>query len=158
METNALRASLSLALRQCNNSSLCKLGDAISSEACWGTLVEALEQLCTADADYLALFDILVRLEDARALILFTSAVRAREEVLRHMLERAGDLPRSVQCALVTMPECEALLVALAPSACAAAVELASDAEKRRGSQPVYASHMGALRSMRWGRATEVTP
>jgi len=158
METNDLRTSLSLRLRQCESPSLVKVGDAVSSEACWGTLVEALELLCTVDADYLALFDILVKIDDARALILFMSAVRARKGVLRYMLERAGELPRSVQCALVTMPECEPLLAALAPSTCAAAMELASDAEKRRGSQPVYASHMGALRSMRWGRITETMP
>ncbi len=158
METNSLRTALSLALRRCESPGLVKLGDAMSSDACWGTLVEALERLCTSDADYLALFDILVNLEDARPLILFMSAVRTREEVLRHMLKRAGELPRSVQCALVTMPECEALLAELAPRTCAAAMELASDAEKRRVSQPVYASHMGALRSMRWGRIAETMP
>ena len=83
MDLDTLRNSLSAALHRCESPNLVRLGDAVATEACWGTLVEALERFCAEDSDYLALLDILVGLEDARALILFTSAVRAREAVLR---------------------------------------------------------------------------
>jgi hypothetical protein len=120
-------------------------------------LVIALEQLCKDDRDFLSLFDTLTTLGDSRALMLFLSAARARPVVLEAMLVRAEGLPRVVQCALVTCPESEPWLDLLSPAACAAAQELVADPAKRRASQLVHESHMGALRSMRWGSVPEVS-
>ncbi len=155
MDADALRANLAACLKASDRGNLNKLGEVVAAEACWGAMVEAFEQLCRDDADYFALLDRLIELGDARALLLFMSAARSRQCVLCRLLERADELPRTAQCALVSLPECEGLLTELAPGACAAARELAMDDEKRGASQPVYASHIGALRSMRWGRAAE---
>jgi hypothetical protein len=158
MEADQLRVSLASALSQESSLNLRRLGHAVAGHACWGTIVVALEDLCKDDRDFLLLFDTLAHLGDARALLLFLSAVRSRPLVLEAMLECAERLPRVVQCALVTCSECEPLLSHLSRGACAAALELAADPKKRRKSQLVHESHIGALRSMRWGSVQEVSP
>jgi len=155
MDADALRMGFAGRLKESPCSSLTKLGDVVSSEACWGALVESLENLCREDGDYLVLLDMLVELSETRALLLFVSAVRTRPAVLEVLVTRAPELPRAVQCALVTLRECEALLERLPVAACAAAHELVQDPKARAKSEAVYASYIGSLRSMKWGRPME---
>jgi len=155
MDTDTLRMGFAARLKATPCSSLAILGDVVSSEACWGALVESLEHWCCEDADYLVLLDMLVELRETRALMLFVSAVRTRPTVLEVLVTRAPELPRAVQCALVTLRECEALLDRLPVEACAAAHELVQDPKARAKSEAVYASYIGSLRSMKWGRPAE---
>jgi hypothetical protein len=153
MDTRELRIALSTALKASERPQLVALGRAIDSQACWGSLVQSLEELCSDDVDYHALLDKLVALGDGRALLLFLSAARERTAVIEAAAARIAELPRTVQCALVALPEFTPLARELASDVCAAARELADDPGKREAARQVYASHIGALRSMCWGRA-----
>jgi len=153
MEEDTLRSMLSLHLKAQQSPRLVQLGEAVSTEACWGALVQSLEHLCADDADYISLLHILIEIGDARALLLFFSAVRQRRGVLAEIVIRAADLPRTVQCALVTMREVESMLEKLPVGICAAARELVDKPSARASSEQVYAAHMGHLRSMTWGHA-----
>jgi hypothetical protein len=91
--------------------------------------------------------------DDARAWLVFLGEARSRPVVLEALMQSAPGLPRTVQCALVSLPEAEALLGKLPPAACAAAHAIASSTHERTSARAVYEAHIGSLQAMRWGAA-----
>jgi hypothetical protein len=153
MEATALRSKLGEMLRRSKNDHLMALTQGVTSTACWGTLARWLSHTCPEDADLHALIPMLRECDDARAWLVFLGEARSRLEVLETLMRGAADLPRTVQCALVSLPEAETLLERLSPAACAAAHAIASSVEERAAMRTVYEAHIASLQAMRWGAA-----
>jgi hypothetical protein len=152
MDGETLRTRLSAELKSLKQEALVELGSSIAQGGCWGTLVGDLERICTENDDYLALFDILVQLKEARALLLFVMAVRKKPAIFEHVARRADELPRTVQCALVSLPDFDEISRTPRETLCAAAREVLLDPIARTEARIEYEAHTGHLRSMDWGR------
>jgi hypothetical protein len=153
MQGSKLRTDLSAQLKALEREALIELGTSIERGGCWGALVEDLERICTETDDYLALFDILVQLKESRALILFLSAIRHKPAVFEHVARRADELPRVVQCALVSLPDFDEIEGTPRDALCAAARDLLRDPAGRREARVEFEAHMGHLRGMKWQRS-----
>lgn len=70
---------------------------------CWGELARRFEAAFTTDEQRIESLAAFVIERDLRALLLFAHAARENPTVLDAMLERASELPISIQRALVTM-------------------------------------------------------
>ncbi|MCU0659698.1 MAG: hypothetical protein MUF64_31860 [Polyangiaceae bacterium] len=93
----------------------------------------------------------LVLVGDARALLVFLDLFRKRVEVLREVVESLSSLPATVQCAVVSMPETEALLLSALELHPAAIELLAASPTTRRKEHALHTARMGALRALRAG-------
>ena len=152
MDGEELRARLSHELKALEHEALAELGSAIERGGCWGKLVDDLERICTEDDDYYALHDILIQLKEARALLLFVMSVRTKRDVFERIARRADELPRTVQCALVSLPEFDEVPDVPREALCAAAREILADPDARAEARLEYEAHTGHLRAMnrRW--------
>lgn len=153
MEEQLLRERLSHELKALEQETLHELGSTIEQGGCWGTLVDDVERICTEDADYVALLDILIQLKEARALLLFVMAVRHKPAVFALVARRADELPRTVQCALVSLPEVDQVKDAPTEKLCAAAREILASARAREEARVEYEAHTRHLRSFSAGYA-----
>lgn len=70
---------------------------------CWGELARRFESAFTSDEQRIEALSVLVGERDLRALLLFANVARSRPAVLDVLLARAGELPITIQRALVTM-------------------------------------------------------
>ena len=124
-----------------NRAAAGELGSTIEQGGCWGTLVEDVERICTEDADYTALLDILTELKESRALLLFVMAVRHRPDVFALVARRAHERPRTVQCALVSLPEVDQVKGLPRDKLCAAAREILGSDRAREQAREEYEAH-----------------
>lgn len=115
---------------------------------CWGAIVGDVERICTETDDYIALFDILVQVQDIRALFLFLHAARKRPVVFEYVAANADKLPRTVQCALVSLPEFDEVPHPPVDKLSAAAREVLLDPHVRREARVSWEAHAGQLQSM----------
>jgi hypothetical protein len=153
MDADALRSKLGAMLRCSKNEHLVALTEGVTSTACWGSLARWLSHTCREDADLRALMPMLRECDDARAWLVFLGEARSHPSLLDALMQSAPGLPRTVQCALVSLHEAEGLLASLAPEACAAAHAIASSAHERASARAVYEAHIASLQAMRWGAA-----
>ena len=96
-------------------------GDEGGPLPCWGAIAARFDQLFKSDEHRQALWSVLVEEGDRRPLLLFMHLSRGQPAVMSKVAEDAGQLPVSLQRALVSMEEVEALipdhLASLHPSA-----------------------------------------
>jgi hypothetical protein len=119
--------------------------------ACWGNLADEATRLFARTEDALVFWRALVLVGDARALLVFLDLFRKRVEVLREVVESLSSLPATVQCAVVSMPETEALLLSALELHPAAIELLAASPTTRRKEHALHTARMGALRALRAG-------
>ena len=82
-------------------------GDPDGPIPCWGAITKRFVESFSTDEDRLAVLEQLIEEGDRRPLLLFIDTSRQRPELLAAMCERAGELPLTVQRALVATPEAE---------------------------------------------------
>ena len=80
-------------------------GDPNGPMPCWGAIAKRFVEAFTTDEERLAVLDQLIEEGDRRPLLLFIEACRERPALLAAMCERVGELPLTVQRALVATPE-----------------------------------------------------
>lgn len=80
-------------------------GDPDGPVPCWGAITKRFVEAFATDAERLAVLDQLIADGDRRPLFLFLDTSRKRPKLLEALCARAGELPVSVQRALVAMPE-----------------------------------------------------
>lgn len=80
-------------------------GDPDGPVPCWGAITERFVEAFATDTERLAVLDQLIAEGDRRPLFLFLDTSRTRPKLLEALSARAGELPVSVQRALVAMPE-----------------------------------------------------
>jgi hypothetical protein len=119
--------------------------------ACWGNLAEEAARLFARTEDALVFWRALVLVGDARALLVFLDLFRERVEVLIEVVESLSSLPPTVQCAVVSMPETEALLSPALDLHPAAIELLAASPSMRRKEHALHTARMRALRALRAG-------
>jgi hypothetical protein len=140
-------------LRSVEREAFVELAHSIEDGHCWGTIVGDLERICTETDDYIALFDILAELKDVRALFLFLRAARKRPVVFEHVAANVDRLPRTVQCAVVSLPEFDEIPGTPVDKLCPAAREVLLDTVSRREARLSWEAHAGQLNSMMTRRA-----
>ena len=148
MEEAALRRHVVDELRKAEREAFLELANSMEDGHCWGSIVGDLERICTETDDYLALFDILIEVKDIRALFLFLLAARKRPAVFEHVAAHADKLPRSVQCAVVSLPEFDEVAHVSADKLCPAAREVLLDPHARREARISWEAHAAQLQSM----------
>lgn len=72
---------------------------------CWGAITKRFVEAFATDAERLDVLDQLIAEGDRRPLFLFLDTSRTRPKLLEALCARVGELPVSVQRALVAMPE-----------------------------------------------------
>jgi len=77
---------------------------------CWGAIADQFDAEFTDDDARMTVLDSLVEEGDRRALYLFVHLARSREKLLARMARRARKLPLSIQRALASLPEAEAVV------------------------------------------------
>ena len=96
-------------------------GDPDGPVPCWGAITERFLQTFSTDEQRLAVLDQLIEEGDRRPLYLFLETSRQRPKLLEALAARVGELPVTVQRALVATPEAATYVAAsldkLAPSA-----------------------------------------
>jgi hypothetical protein len=118
--------------------------------ACWGNLADHVLDHVVRDDDRIALWRVLVDIADRRPLLVFLDLNRDRPGVLRAVLEDVAHLPATLQCALVSMPEAQALLAPVVARLHPAALEVLEAGEEAKGRERVlYEAHMKSLRAQR---------
>lgn len=80
-------------------------GDPDGPVPCWGAITQRFVEAFATDAERLAVLDQLIAEGDRRPLFLFLDTSRTRPKLLEALCARVGELPVSVQRALVAMPE-----------------------------------------------------
>src|SRR5690606_27305038 len=80
-------------------------GDPDGPVPCWGAITKRFVEAFATDAERLAVLDQLIAEGDRRPLFLFLDTSRKRPKLLEALCARVGELPVSVQRALVAMPE-----------------------------------------------------
>lgn len=80
-------------------------GDPDGPVPCWGAITKRFVEAFATDAERLAVLDQLIAEGDRRPLFLFLDTSRKRPKLLEALSARVGELPVSVQRALVAMPE-----------------------------------------------------
>jgi hypothetical protein len=156
MHDRPLRQSFVEVLQQANGEATrafarCILEPRGNRRACWGTLAEEAAHLFARTEDALELWRALMLVGDARALLVFLDLFRERIEVLREVVESLPLLPATVQCAVVSMPEVEALLSPALDLHPAARELLAASPSTRRKEHALHTARMRALRALRAG-------
>lgn len=123
-------------------------GDGRGPIPCWGAIARRFGEAFTTDGDRVAVLDQLIAEGDARPLLLFISMSRDRPALLAAMCERAGELPLTVQRALVATPEAAELVgQAITTFGPAARRVWDGDAEAMRAERQVLQSRVGELMS-----------
>ncbi len=80
-------------------------GDPDGPVPCWGAITKRFVEAFATDTERLAVLDQLIAEGDRRPLFLFLDTSRKRPKLLEALCARVGELPVSVQRALVAMPE-----------------------------------------------------
>lgn len=80
-------------------------GDPDGPVPCWGAITQRFVEAFATDTERLAVLDQLIAEGDRRPLFLFLDTSRKRPKLLEALCARVGELPVSVQRALVAMPE-----------------------------------------------------
>lgn len=80
-------------------------GDPDGPVPCWGAITKRFVEAFATDTERLAVLDQLIAEGDRRPLFLFLDTSRKRPKLLEALSARVGELPVSVQRALVAMPE-----------------------------------------------------
>jgi hypothetical protein len=148
MDEVALRGRVLDELLGAEREAFVELAESIQEGGCWGSIVGDVERICTDNDDYIALYDILVQVKDIRALFLFLHAARKRPVVFEHVVANADKLPRTVQCALVSLPEFDEIANAPTDKLSASAREVLRDPDSRREARINWEAHAGQLQSM----------
>lgn len=96
---------------------------------CWGELARRFESAFTSDDQRVEALSVLASERDLRALLLFANAARGRPAVMNALLARAGELPITIQRALVTMVDPSLLTASVRDLLAASAQQLLDDGD-----------------------------
>ncbi len=118
---------------------------------CWGALTELASRSFESDEEAAVLWSVVLRIGDARMLLVFLDVFRGRPAVLRRVGADVARLPVLVQRAFVALPEAAAIAVEHAAEFHPAARQLVEEgADALLVEQEQFEAWVSQLRALRY--------
>jgi len=92
--------------------------------SCWGAIADQFDTTFRTETDRMAAWPVVRDVGDTRGILIFVHLCRAQTTVMTRVFGGVADLPRSVQRALVCLPELSSLVAANYAALCPAARQL----------------------------------